>query len=70
MLYDPPEESKIWHSCSYQSHAGSQIGPQVVLVTHIVGSLVHHEAAILHPDPSVEVGVKVTDALMRKFLSS
>lgn len=35
--------------------------PQIVLVSHIVGSLIDHEAATLHPDgvTPVEVGVKV-----------
>ena len=47
--------------------------PQVVLVAHVVGTLVHHEAAALHPDgvASVEEGVKVgavAAALMRATL--
>lgn len=44
--------------------------PQIVLIAHVVGPLIHHEAATLHPDgvASVEVGVKigtVAAALMR-----
>lgn len=35
--------------------------PQVVLVAHVVGPLIDHEVAALHPDgvASVEVGVEV-----------
>lgn len=44
--------------------------PQVVLVAHVVGPLINHEAATLHPDgvTPIEVGVKVgtvAAALMR-----